>query len=330
MKNDFVCIACDSQAPPGIFCTAAERVVLECIHCRLCKTERTQSAQLPDDLYGEHYFDGSHGYGQDYSGDFIREYDRQRFNEELSDLERIAAKGNILDVGCATGNFLHAAQLRGWRVFGYDISEHAVRTVRTRIPGAVAESGKLGAATFNNEKFGVITLHHVLEHIEYPSVFLRETIFPLLKEDGLVLLEVPNIASLEALALRDQWEDLRPEQHLWHFTAKALGLLVTKAGGKVLHCYTRGVPLWRTRLLPDYLWMIAARFLDIPYRGKVGRGGIPVAATAPGSLPSGTAVPGTTGRLTAFCKSIGTPVMSYINARNMGKRLVLIARKEIV
>ncbi len=327
MRNDFVCIACGSQEPPGIFCRDEESLVLECVHCRMCKTESSESAQVPDDLYGEHYFDGSHGYGQDYSGNFIREYDRHRFNEELNDLERITAIGSILDVGCATGNFLQAAQLRGWRVFGYDISEHAVRTVKKRIPGAVVKSGKLVPDTFNNEKFAVITLHHVLEHIEDPGAFLRETIFPLLRDDGLILLEVPNIESLEALTLREQWEDLRPEQHLWHFSAKALCLLVAKAGGKVLHSYTRGVPLWRTRLLPDYLWMLAARLLKITYRGKVGRSAAPAAAAVPGSIPSGTDAPATAGCLTAVCKTIGTPLMTCINNRNMGKRLVLIAGK---
>ena len=54
-------------------------------------------------------------------------------------------------------------------------------------------------------------------------------------KDGLLVIEVPNIASIKARALGQKWNYLRPEEHLYHFTLATLKKILNKTGFKLIY-----------------------------------------------------------------------------------------------
>ena len=47
---------------------------------------------------------------------------------------------------------------------------------------------------------------------------------------GLIALSVPYISSVPARVLGASWWTLKPEQHIWHFTARTLAMVAARAG----------------------------------------------------------------------------------------------------
>lgn len=325
MTDRKACLSCGDYGFKSLLRGIDGRDVQQCKKCGLGMTAKENKLAQSEDMYRDDYFTGRNPFGGDFFGDFWEKYDEERFGLELETLGRLTRVGKILDVGCATGNFLYYAKKRGWQVYGFDVSEFAVRCTQERTNATVA-TGSLGPGTFPEEFFDVVTLHHVLEHIEDPRAFLNDSLLPLLKHDGIVLIEVPNFSSLEARVLRGEWQDLRPEQHLWHFTPKALKAILKGVGVQSIRLRTLGNPLWRKRSLLDHPWMIAAALLPVPYRGDTGRAEEENRESAKGIFRSHL-MKNKRSILFHISRIIGIPIMTFINELNMGKRLIAIGRK---
>jgi len=324
-SEEVICSACGESDFERAFRRTEGPEVQQCKKCGLATTVSSRQESLSGDFYGKDYFTRIDGPGDCFFSEFWDKYDEARFNQELDLLERLTSQGNILDVGCATGNFLYYAKRRGWRIYGYDVSEFAVHCTQERTDAIVA-TGSLGAGTFPEEFFDVVTLHHVLEHVENPKAFLSNEVLPLLRHDGVVLIEVPNFASLEAKVLGGEWEDLRPEQHRWHFTPRSLRLLLESVGTRRLRLYTRHTPLWRIRMLPDYLWMLLALLPFISYRGLTSRSGADIETGYP-ALRSPDKRSNVRSMLREVARILGIPLMKIIDWTKLGKRLVVVAHK---
>jgi SAM-dependent methyltransferase len=144
-------------------------------------------------------------------------------------VERVKREGQLLDVGCATGNFLDRMRRRGnWRVYGVEITEEAARYAQERF-GLEVFRGELGAAGYPDRSFDVVTLWNVLEHLHSPLDTLGK-IRRLLKEDGVLILSVPNGESLDARIFGGCWIGLDPPRHLYTFSPTTLRRALSRAG----------------------------------------------------------------------------------------------------
>ena len=85
---------------------------------------------------------------------------------------------------------------RGWRAVGVEASEAASRHAR-EVLGLGVRVGELASLRFPGASFDVVTLFHVLEHLVDPDSTLTE-VRRLLTPNGRLLLEVPNLGSLQA------------------------------------------------------------------------------------------------------------------------------------
>lgn len=145
---------------------------------------------------------------------------------------------SYLEVGFGRGAVLMAAQERGVKATGVEISRELLEAFRERsaIPvhhGALPELG-LPAASFD-----LIYLSQVIEHLTDPRAYLK-AIFRLLKPGGKLYLSLPNEGSLFfKLASRyKRWRDgstyhlspLYPPYHLYGFTRKSLTTLLGQEG----------------------------------------------------------------------------------------------------
>jgi 2-polyprenyl-3-methyl-5-hydroxy-6-metoxy-1,4-benzoquinol methylase len=148
-------------------------------------------------------------------------------------VERVKREGQLLDVGCATGNFLDRMRRRGnWRVYGVEVNEEAAHYAQDRF-GLDVFVGELGAAGYPEHSFDIVTLWNVMEHLHSPLDTLKE-VWQLLKDDGVLILSVPNVDSLDARIFGDRWIGLDPPRHLYVFSPETVSQLLSKAGFEVI------------------------------------------------------------------------------------------------
>lgn len=101
-------------------------------------------------------------------------------------------KGNVLEIGCATGMGLSLFKSRGWNVLGIEPSPKAVKLARELYDVEVVNGLFDPKVIADKSPFDVIILSHVIEHLLSPEILIQELI-PLLSENGLVYIEVPNL-----------------------------------------------------------------------------------------------------------------------------------------
>jgi len=133
------------------------------------------------------------------------------------------AKGSIMDYGCGTGVFLSACKKDGWEVRGVEPNTKARDIASTETGEIIAES----LQDIQGEKFEVITLWHVLEHIHT----LNETVSQLLEhlqEEGTLVIAVPNADSHDAKEYKENWAAYDVPRHLYHFTQATMKRFLKK------------------------------------------------------------------------------------------------------
>jgi SAM-dependent methyltransferase len=134
----------------------------------------------------------------------------------------------LLDIGCGAGTFLHVARLRGFVPHGMDASARAV-AIAGKQYGYSVRQGEIGSRVWDDCRFDFITMFHVLEHLRDP---LKGLLFAgrLLKPAGTLIVQVPNLYSLQARLFGNRWYGLDVPRHVINFSPKALGVLLNEAG----------------------------------------------------------------------------------------------------
>ena len=191
---------------------------------------------------------------------------RRRFVERYSQRRT----GRILDVGCATGLFLHEMALAGWQTQGVELTRPAADYARTRF-GLEVFTGMLGDLPAEEHSFDAVTFWDVLEHVFSPTAEL-ERAARLLKPGGLVAINVPNWHSLDRQLFGPFWAGLDPPRHLYDFTRPTLTALLTRAGFQTVawvcfmpsyFAFIISLELWLKQIAPSLAHPIR-RLLDIP------------------------------------------------------------------
>ena len=74
------------------------------------------------------------------------------------------------------------------------------------------------------EEYDVITMWHVLEHVENLQEYIQQ-LKDLLKENGTLLIAVPNYKSYDANYYKEFWAAYDVPRHLWHFSQASISKL---------------------------------------------------------------------------------------------------------
>lgn len=136
----------------------------------------------------------------------------------------------LLDIGCGVGRFGIVARNAGWRVAGIDPAVDAVHAGRSAT-GLELSTCTLSELSTGPERFDVVTLFDVLEHLPDPVAMLAQA-RQMLTAHGRLFATVPNF---ECPFMRDtQRPDWLPPVHLQFFSARSLFAAVTAAGLNVL------------------------------------------------------------------------------------------------
>jgi 2-polyprenyl-3-methyl-5-hydroxy-6-metoxy-1,4-benzoquinol methylase len=162
------------------------------------------------------------------------------FSRKLKVIEGMReAKGRILDIGCAGGFFLEAAKENGWDPYGIEISKYMAEYAQKSF-GERVFNGALAAKKYPDGYFDVITMWDVIEHMPRPGSELLET-NRIIKKDGLLVVQTPNIGSYIAMLMRKNWLCLqRPVEHIYYFSPETIRLILKKAGFEVIRTTSTG------------------------------------------------------------------------------------------
>ena len=140
-------------------------------------------------------------------------------------------KGRLLDIGCGVGDFLGYVKKQGWEIQGVEPSEDAKKIAESRLgfmPKSPSESTQ-----FEDHSFDVITLWHVLEHVD-DLQFQTSEISRLLKSGGRLVIALPNFQSFDCQYYNEMWAAWDVPRHLNHFAPDMLRGMFSSLGFQVI------------------------------------------------------------------------------------------------
>ncbi len=137
------------------------------------------------------------------------------------------AGGRLLDIGCGNGTELYKLKRMGWEAYGVEMDIEA--SERARLNGLSVFTGNFFEANFPNNFFDVVRMSFVLEHLPNPKQTLIE-VRRILRPYGRIYISVQNARSLNYWLFREKWFGLDVPRHLFSFTPKTIGMLLSTLG----------------------------------------------------------------------------------------------------
>jgi SAM-dependent methyltransferase len=218
---------------PGCHSSRAGSVTVGSHHLRRCEDCGLTYAPRyldPSELYVEGYHSGGCGdFGVDVSlpdWQDLLDFVGQRRLDMLAAVTR--PPGRFLDVGCGTGNTLHAAAQRGWDTVGVELVPSAAQAAVEHF-GLDVRNCTLEESGLEQASFDVVASCHVLEHMADATGFLS-SIARWIRPGGYLFVEVPNWNSFDRRASTDAWYGLRPLEHVGHYTPRTLASTLRRVG----------------------------------------------------------------------------------------------------
>ena len=229
----------------------------------------------PDGFYDEGYYTGRAEYTYKDERDRLP-FERHVWNARLKNIAKfVAPPADFLDVGCAFGGFVQAAEDFGFRGKGLDVSQFASETGRAR--GLDLRTGALEPGVFPENSCDVVTMIEVFEHLADPRTACR-ALSEIIRPGGLCVIQTANFDGRQARQAGADYHYFLPG-HLFYYSARNLQRLLEQFGFSTFHVYrpvdfgllpkllkSRGdFRSWR-----DYLrWIRIARY---HWMGKIAHG----------------------------------------------------------
>jgi 2-polyprenyl-3-methyl-5-hydroxy-6-metoxy-1,4-benzoquinol methylase len=154
-------------------------------------------------------------------------------------ISRLAPQAkSIFDIGCGRGWILYFLKkyYNFFPVTGTKISRPAYDFATKKLGLQIYDKDLL-AIRLGKQKYDVVSIFHVLEHIMEPEKYLKK-IYTMLTRDGLLIIEVPNYNSWGSALTGKYWLGLDLKYHLYFFTLPSLTKLVEKYGFKIVKIHT--------------------------------------------------------------------------------------------
>ena len=212
--------------------------------------------QSPRPKYDQHFIDSAYAEYYQFADNLelndladVRESSVTMFKKEVDhiiqyDKNRTA----VLDIGSGMGTFLYASKPYYKTVIGLDVSAQMAAFVEKKL-GVKTYVQQFEDFTYP-EKFSLIHMSHVLEHVPNPNHWLQKA-KEMLDPNGILVINVPNKFSISfrlqhlftKLGIKkqfsDSWSDpARTPDHLFEPTIKSMKYLLAKNNYEVLEYYT--------------------------------------------------------------------------------------------
>lgn len=235
------CPVCESPTTGAriAFCRSVQRgaTCLECqfVECTQCSHAFLNPQPTAEEL--KPFYDGGYHVFSDQprSAEWVTSLLHDRFDGKRLNHASFVRGGKFLDVGCGLGDMVAAMQSAGMEAIGVDPS--AIATAIGRRHGRDLRCGTLGQHGFSNNTFDSVSMYHSLEHNPDPVSTLTEAA-RILKNDGVLMVTVPNFHALTHSWFGPLWRHLDPPYHLQQFSARSLERAGRQAGLRLLQMQT--------------------------------------------------------------------------------------------
>ncbi len=197
-------------------------------------------------FYAQAYFQEAHGtYAPDYD-ETERTHRRLVADTLLTAVAqaRGVAGGRMLEVGCGEGWLMSAALGASYDARGLDFSDFGLRRFHPELLARATFGDafdNLDALIAAGERYDVVAMEHVLEHVIDPEALLGR-LAGVFAPNGVLAVTVPNdfsplqrAARAAGVVDRDFW--VAPPQHLNYFDAPSLRRLLERLGFAVRRAY---------------------------------------------------------------------------------------------
>jgi len=229
------CSACGSELDMSVLARFAERSYRRCPYCGVINMGRLN---LPPIEYSREYFFEMYQkqYGKTYIEDFpnlIKMAKRRLAVIQSLNPHGRSTKLSLLDIGCAYGPFLAAAQKEGFSPFGIDPAEDAVNYVTQTlcIPAVHGFFPSVLPSSFP-DTYSVITLWYVIEHFRDCLPALDE-IHKLLEPGGIIAFATPSFSGISGRSSLNRFLERSPADHWTVWFPSACKKALKSAGFKV-------------------------------------------------------------------------------------------------
>jgi 2-polyprenyl-3-methyl-5-hydroxy-6-metoxy-1,4-benzoquinol methylase len=152
--------------------------------------------------------------------------------KKLQLISKFFKTGNLLDIGCGTGEFLNVFKEAKWSTVGIEPDLQTRENASQKYSLNIYPEEYL--KQLKSESFEIITMWHVLEHVPFLNERIQD-IKRLIKQNGIIIIAVPNCNSLDAEIYKEHWAAYDVPRHLYHFTPQTLELVFKKHGLKLFN-----------------------------------------------------------------------------------------------
>jgi len=217
--------------------------VVQCKNCGLVYVNPQPTYQELKPFYGENYFRFSHQCKRRRKIYYFLKRVKNNFFDKIFYSQNPkfykwkvlnnSKNGKFLDIGCATGlqDIKFMQDFPNWEFYGVEPDAVAFQEA-SKIKGFNIKKGFLEDANYSDNFFDIILMNQVLEHVPDPKKTLLEC-SRILKNDGKLIVAVPNYGSLSLKIFGKYWYHLDIPRHLFHFTPQTIGALLKEVNLKI-------------------------------------------------------------------------------------------------
>ena len=232
MSNDqqLVCPICSSGAPQVLKERRWEYKIYQCTECGVEYASPLKSVPIDDPRIKKCYQRRLELAG-DYLGWAHREFSKTKILKRDS---------KILEIGCGTGDFINFLNAQNIFAVGVDLDPEAISIGRKfwRLNNIYFMSAADYFEKNHGDRFDIICLFAVLEHLEDPSSVIEE-IKKYLDPNGYIVVEIPNTGSPLNKIYRKltKYVDYPPD-HLTRWTQNSLKRFLINHGFRIVYVKT--------------------------------------------------------------------------------------------
>jgi len=187
------CPACQQKQSNKLFMKSGGQYV-KCLSCEMVYLNPV----FTDEALVQYYTNNEIEQGVVVADDMS--FYNELYSQGLASAHQKTERGNLLDIGCSTGIFLDLAKEKGWNTFGLELNKIEFSIAKEKehnVFNILLEDAKF------NEKFNIISLWDVFEHIKDGDKTLK-LMKDLLTNDGVILIQIPSSDSLAARIMQEK------------------------------------------------------------------------------------------------------------------------------